>query len=270
MSFFSDFLQYDFLKMAFVATLFLSIICGILSPLVISRRFAFLGSAVSHSTLLGLSLANLFLLPENTNGIFFVTLGVTLVLAIILALLGQAKNIPNDSAIGIFLTSTMGMGMIILSKTPSSNTELANFLFGNIFLSSTYEIGLTFIILLIVIASIFYPLKYWAYISSDESGAKNAGIKVSLFHTYFVFILTVTIVTGLKMAGSLAINSWLIAPGIIGTRLGRTLKGTFFYSILFSVVVSICALFIANYFDWPTGATFCLVHFLALLPLAFR
>ncbi len=267
MSFFSDFFHYDFLQMALVGTFFLSVICGILSPLVIAKRFAFLGSAVSHSTLLGLALANLFLLPENTAGIFLITLSVTLILAIILAFLGQAKNIPTDSTIGIFLTSTMGLGMIILSKSTSTNTELANFLFGNIFLSSSSDIALTFFILLLVLFSIFIPFKYWAYISSDQKGAKNSGINVSLFHAFFVFILTLTIVTGLKMAGSLAINSWLIAPGLFGTRLGRTLKMSFLYSLIFSIVVSLLGLFIANFFDWPTGATFCLLHFLGLIPL---
>lgn len=264
-----DFFQYDFLTKAFLATVLLSLCCGVLSPLVIARRFAFLGSAVSHSTLLGLSLANLFLAPENSSGIFLVTLAITLFLAFILSLFGQVKNLPTDSAIGIFLTSTMGLGMIILSKTDSGNTQLVNFLFGNIYLTSNQDLLFILFLTLIMALAIFIPFRHWAYITSDEKGAMNAGIKVSLFHTFFVFLLTVVIVTGLKVAGSLAINSWLIAPGIFGAQMARKLKNTFLISILFSLTVSLLGLFLSNFFDWPPGATFCLVHLLGLTPLFF-
>ena len=69
-----DFLHYDFLLYALLGTLFLSMTCGLISPLLIARKNAFMGSAISHSTLLGLAIALSFFSNENPMAIFATTL----------------------------------------------------------------------------------------------------------------------------------------------------------------------------------------------------
>jgi ABC-type Mn2+/Zn2+ transport system permease subunit len=86
MTFFTDFLEYDFLLYALLGTFFLSLTCGIISPLIIARKNAFMGAAISHSTLLGLAISlSLFEMAQSLP-IFLSTLLITLILTFFFSL----------------------------------------------------------------------------------------------------------------------------------------------------------------------------------------
>ena len=130
----TDFFQYDFLFLSLIGTVLLSLSCGLISPLIISKRYAFMGAAVSHSTILGLSIA-LSLVPDTDGlNIFLITLGVTLVMVLFLAGATFRQRLPSDSLIGIFFTGSMGLGVIIHSLFAQQKGDLMGYLFGNIFL----------------------------------------------------------------------------------------------------------------------------------------
>ena len=129
-----EFGQYDFLLYALLGTIFLSLTCGLISPLIIARRNAFMGAAISHSTLLGLAISlSLFSVSESLP-VFLSTLTITLVLTLFLARSTLRHKMPNDTLIGIFYTSTMAMGIIIHSLFAKDKGDLLSFLFGNILL----------------------------------------------------------------------------------------------------------------------------------------
>jgi len=118
MSFFTslnDFYQYDFLLNALMATLILAVTCGIISPLIIARKFAFIGSAVSHSTLFGLSIGLIFFPWENSLAVFLTTLLITLFLVFFLAKASYRQSLPTDGLIGIFFTASMGAGILLFT-----------------------------------------------------------------------------------------------------------------------------------------------------------
>ena len=59
MSFFTDFIEYDFLFNSLIGIVLISLVCGFLSPLIVAKRLAhFMGSALSHSSLLSIALAH--------------------------------------------------------------------------------------------------------------------------------------------------------------------------------------------------------------------
>ena len=51
-----DFVHYPFLFKALICGLLLATLCGMLSPLIVAKRFAFMGASISHGALLGVSL----------------------------------------------------------------------------------------------------------------------------------------------------------------------------------------------------------------------
>ena len=250
---------------AFLGTLFLSFSCGIISPLIIARKNAFMGAAISHSTLLGLAISlSLF---EVTQGlpIFISTLIFTTILTLFLAYSTFRQKIPNDSMIGIFYTSTMAMGIIVHTLFAKDKGDLLSFLFGNILLLSKEDLYLSIGVLLITLIGILWPYKKWLFVSYDEEGALTAGVKTSRFHYFFFILLAFLIVTSIKLAGTILVETLLLVPGFFALKFAQNSRQTFLFSILFSTFFASLGIVLANAFGLPSGATLAVVLFMGLV-----
>jgi ABC-type Mn2+/Zn2+ transport system permease subunit len=261
----NDFLQFDFLLYALLGALLLSLTCGIISPLLIARKNAFIGSAISHSTLLGLSIALSIFEAQQNILIFLFTLTITLICTFFLARSTFKEHLPSDSLIGIFYTSTMALGILIHSLFAKNKSDLLGFLFGNILLLNPQDMFLSCCLLLITILIIFIPFSKWMYLTFDEEGAITSGVNAKLFHYMFFILLTLIIVTSIKLAGTILIETFLLIPGFFSLKFAKNIRQTFIYSILFSSFFAFLGLIIANAYGLPSGATLAVVQFSALL-----
>ncbi len=266
---FSDFFHYDFLLRALFGCIFVAIACGIVSPLIVAKRYAFIGTAVSHSTFLGLSIALSLVASENSLMVFLITLIITLILVTALAKSTFRQKLPSDSLIGIFFTSSMGIGIIIHFLFAKERGDLLGYLFGNILLLENQDIILCFVLMLTLIPLFFIPLKKWLYVIYDEEGALVSGINVKFFHYLFFLILTFLIVSALKLAGTVLIETLLLIPGVFALKMGRNIKQVFIFSIGFSILSSILGLYFANLWNLPSGATMAVTQLLILLLFLF-
>ena len=261
----SDFWTYSFLTGALLATFALSFSCGLLSPMIVAKRYAFLGSALSHSTLLGISLAVSFFASTGPLGLFLITLFVTLLLTLFLAEATYRQTTPGDSLIGIFYTVTMGLGIIVHAKFAQNQGDLMSYLFGNILLVEQADLwlgGLLSVICLVVICTKFST---WSYFLYDFEGAKRDGLPTKLYH-YLIFILmTSVIVSSLKLAGTVLVSTLLIIPGVFALQFAKSMKMLFIISVSFSLIVSVIGLSIANFYNLPSGATLAVCQFTVLV-----
>jgi ABC-type Mn2+/Zn2+ transport system permease subunit len=260
-----DFLKFDFLLYALISTILLSVVCGLISPLLITRKNAFMGSAISHSTLLGLSIALALFSSESSFSIFGLTLLITLMCTFFLARSTYRQTIPSDSLIGIFYTTTMAFGIIIHSLFSKSKGDLLSFLFGNILLLNNEDLVITGLLFLIVLPIIIIPFSKWIYITFDEEGALTSGLNTKFYHYIFFVMLALLIVTSIKVAGTILIETFLLIPGFFALSISKNIKNTFILSVVFSLVFAIIGLFLANAYSLPSGATLALTQFLGLI-----
>ena len=265
MSFITDFYHYDFLLYALLGTIFLSLTCGLISPLIIARKNAFMGAAISHSTLLGLAISLSFFEAAQALPVFVSTLLITIFLTLFLAYSTFRQKLPNDSMIGIFYTSTMALGIIIHTLFAKDQSDLLSFLFGNILLLTEEDLYLSLIILFITIAVILIPLKKWLFLTFDEEGAITSGIKAQIYHYTFFILLAFLIVTSIKLAGTILVETLLLVPGFFALKFSSNIRQTFVISTLFSVVFAVTGIILANVFGLPSGATLAVVLFGALI-----
>lgn len=260
-----DFFEYDFLMYAFLGTLFLSITCGIISPLIIARKNAFMGAAISHSTLLGLAISLSLFHTVQALPIFISTLIITVFLTLFLAYSTFRQKIPSDSMIGIFYTATMALGIIIHTLFAKDKGDLLSFLFGNILLLTQEDLYLSMFVLIVTALGILWPLKKWLFLTYDEEGAITSGIKASHFHYAFFILLSFLIVTSIKLAGTILVETLLLVPGFFALKFAKNSKQTFLYSIIFSTVFASLGIVLANAFGLPSGATLAVVLFAGLV-----
>lgn len=261
----TDFFQYDFLLHALLGTIFLSLTCGLISPLIIARKNAFMGAAISHSTLLGLAISLSLFEASQALPVFVSTLIITLFLTLFLAYSTFRQKLPNDSMIGIFYTSTMALGIIIHTLFAKNQSDLMSFLFGNILLLTAEDLYLSLAILIITLFAIVIPMKKWLFLTYDEEGAITSGIKAQVFHYAFFVLLAFLIVTSIKIAGTILVETLLLVPGFFALKFSSNIRQTFLISTLFSMVFAVLGIILANAFGLPSGATLAVVLFGAMV-----
>jgi ABC-type Mn2+/Zn2+ transport system permease subunit len=264
----TDFMQYDFLLPALLGIFFLSLMTGFISPLLCANHFAFIGSAISHSTILGLAVGLLIFNVDQTLLIYVVTFLITAAGVLTLAFANQRAKLPADSIIGIFYTSSMALGLILFSFNPRAQGQMNSFLFGNILLLTNSDLWILAVTTILVFIIVYSFRKKWWLMSLNSEAAEIQGINILLMQCLFFLIITLVTVVSLKLTGSILINTLLILPGTFALRFSRRLHTLFIISILFSLITSILGLILANSYDLPPGSCLATVQFFSLI-LAF-
>lgn len=259
----SDFLHYDFLKLALAAGILLSLLCGILSPLLVAKRYAFIGESISHSTLLGLTLA--LTLGASSLTLFSYTLLFTLIFVMILAFATYRQPLPPDSLIGIFLTGTLAMAILIQHLFLRGKADLVSSLFGNLLILESSDLFILLFVAIIITLCFLFQFKQWIYYAFDEDGALINSINIKFYHYLFFFLITLLIVSMAKLAGTILVNAFLLIPGIFAYKFSRSMKEVFLYSIIFSLTTTVLGLVLTNFLETPPGATMAFVQFFIFL-----
>ncbi len=274
MSWLTDFITFPFLQKALFGAMALALTCGLLSPMVVAKRFAFMGSSIAHGALLGVSLSlatiDFFLPtghPSSSVYIFVATTLITLIAATPLALTTFRQKLPSDALIGLFFTVTMGLGLLIHQSLAPGKGDLMSYLFGNILMLSYLDLFILAFLTLLIFAIVWTKRSSWILFLYDEEAAFIQGLPTKKYHILFFLILTLVIVAGLKISGVILINSFLLIPGIFSLKYAPTAKKTFSYSLVFAVVTSLLGLILANALGLGMGPTLAVTQVASFLAI---
>ena len=117
----------DFFTRALIAGVGIAIIAGPLGCLVIWRRLSYFGDTLSHSALLGVTLAYAFSI-NITLSVFIISS----VVAILLINLQKRTKLAGDSLLGLLAHSTLAIGLVLIGFLSSIRFDLMGLLFGDI------------------------------------------------------------------------------------------------------------------------------------------
>lgn len=260
-----DFFQYDFLKMAFIGTIFLGFMTGLISPLIIGKGQALMGPAIAHSTLLSSALAFALIGSTQVAALNLFILIFTIALVAPLAFFNYHQKLSPDALIGVFFSTTMAIGLMLFSLFNLKSSTLMGILFGDILLLSAADLWVLFGCSLLMATTMLPTLKKWIYWAIDPLGAKIAGINERLYHYGLYFLVSLIVVISLKLVGSILVNSFLIIPGIFALNFAKRPKQVFVVSITFAITTGPMALFLANSLGTPAGPTMASFQFFILL-----
>ena len=99
----------DFFIRALVAGLGVALVTGPLGCFIIWRRLSFFGDTLSHSALLGVTLAFSF----DINIAFSVFI-ISSAIALILLKLQKTTNLPGDALLGLLAPSSLAVGLVVI------------------------------------------------------------------------------------------------------------------------------------------------------------
>jgi zinc transport system permease protein len=255
-----DIFQYSFMQKSLLAGIFISIISSIIGIYILLRGITFMGAGISHAVFGGLALGYLLNINMTLTSIIF-----TILIIISMPYITKRSKLKADVPIGIYFSSSMALGALLLSFRKGYTTDLFSFLFGSILSVGDQDLFLT--ILFAVFLLLFFYKNYWKilFIIFDEESAKASGINTSRLETYILILTGIAIVLISKLVGIILSSALIIIPVATLIPFIKDIKKLAIYTILFTFLNILIGLIISYYFDTPSGSTIVMLGTLIFL-----
>lgn len=251
------FFSYGFLQRALAAGIFVGVACAVLGLFLLLRRDAMIGHGLAHVTFGGVA-AGLFL---NVMPLAAALL-VTVLASWAIMKLKEKAGLHGDTAVGIFSSVGMAMGIALATMAGSFNVDLLSYLFGDILAIEPLEVWLSTCLALAVVVSILTNYHTLMYLTFDREAAKASGVKTSALDLLLTILTAVTVVLGMKVVGLLLVTALLVIPAAAGLQLASNFRQALGISTLVAVFSVVLGLLAAFAFDIPASAAVVLLAFL--------
>ena len=228
---FIELFQYTFFQNALLGSLFASIACGIIGTYIVTRRLVFISGGITHASFGGIGIGLYTgISPLLTAAIFSV------LSAFGVEWLSKRSDMREDSAIAVFWTFGMAVGIIFSFLAPGFTPELSSFLFGNILTITPGDIILLGIISLALAVFFAIFLKPIVLIAFDREFARSQRLPVTLFEYTLMMFIALTIVACLRMIGIVLVISLLTLPQMTANLFTYSFKKIIWLSILIGYI----------------------------------
>jgi len=253
-----EFLNYGFMQRALAVGVLLSIFSGLISVFIVLRRVSFLGSGISHAAFGGIALG--FLLGVHPLVMAFIY---SVLVALGIEQVSARGRLAEDTAIGIFFSSSMALGVVLLGLSRSYNVDLFGYLFGSILAISEEEAKAAMAVLLFLTGLVFFIRRELFLITFNEELAIVSGVPIRWIKTVFLLSMAIGIVWGIKMVGVILISALLVIPGATAQLLAKRFSRMVLISCLISLISTLAGLVLSYHLNLAPGGT--IVLFMALV-----
>ncbi|MFI5379954.1 MAG: metal ABC transporter permease [Tepidisphaerales bacterium] len=231
-----------------LALLAMAVACALLSVIVVLRGWAFIGEGIAHAGFGGAGTAWMLslLLPSvalfhTPAGIYLTSVAFCIVIALAIGTFTRRGLVHADAVIGIFLVLSLAWGLLAQSIYMYRSHGMAPPDFPSYFLGSDLSLlpaGFLFasavacVAVIVVVALLAKEIVYYAF---DPMLAETSGVRVGLIHYLLIVLITVAIVIGMRILGSLLVTALLILPGAAALLVSRDLRTVLGISIATSL-----------------------------------
>lgn len=203
-------LEYSFFVNALLAVVLASIASGTMGTYVVVKRISYISGGVAHAILGGVGLAYYFKLNPFYSAVAF-----ALIAAFILGYVKLKSHKHTDTAITTLWTLGMAVGILFMNLTPGYKTDLLSVLFGNILLVGKSQLWQLLAVNGLILASILFFWKQFAFICFDEEYAKLRGLKVNFLYIFLLALIALSVVMLIQVVGIIMVITLLTLPAAI-------------------------------------------------------
>lgn len=253
----TELFQYTFFQHALLGSLFASIACGIIGTYIVTRRLVFISGGITHASFGGIGIGLYSgVSPLLTAALF------SILSAFGVEWLSKRSDMREDSAIAVFWTFGMAIGIIFSFLAPGFTPDLSSFLFGNILTITRTDILL--LALLSIALAVFFSLflRPIIAIAFDREFARSQRMPVVAFEYILMMFIALTIVSCLRMVGIVLAISLLTLPQMTANLFTHSFKRIIFLSIALGYIGCLGGLLLSYQLQVPSGAAIIFVSIL--------
>jgi zinc/manganese transport system permease protein len=250
-AFFSPF-QYEFMQRGVLSAVLLSVSGGLLGCILVLRRLALMGDALSHSLLPGIGLAWLLFGP-STTALFFGALVAGLLTALGSALLSRLTRVKEDAAFGSLFIVFFGGGVALISKLPT-RLNLSHFLFGNVLGVSGSDLTLTATISAVTL--LLFAVFYRAILleTFDPVFHRATGGHGGVVHFGFLALTVLNLVSALQTMGIVLALGLFLLPAVSAYLWCDHFFRMLVLSVIIALICSVAGILLSYHAGLASGA----------------
>lgn len=241
--------DHAFMRDALLAVVAVGLTASVLSCLLVVRRQALMGDAISHAVLLGVVVG---WLTGRGAGVLAGALAAGVASGAAVAFLERA-GIQLDAAMGIVSTTALALAVAIVSVVRPAGVDLFHVLMGNLLGVSPDDLVLVACVgaaVLAFVAAAFRGLQLWCL---DPAFAQAAGLPVRTLHYASAALLSATIVAAIQAVGVLLVVAVLVTPGTAAAWWVRRLGPMMVVAGAISVSGGVLGLYGSYHLDVASG-----------------
>ena len=243
-------LQYIFFQHALLGSLLASIACGIIGTYIVTRRLVFISGGITHASFGGIGLGLFAGISPILSAAVFSVLS-----AFGVEWLSRRKDMREDSAIAVFWTLGMALGIMFSFLSPGFAPDLSAYLFGNILTINQTDLWMLGILALLLTGFFYLFIRPIVYIAFDREFARSQGIPVQVFEYALMMFIALTIVACLRMVGIVLVISLLTVPQMTANLFSHRFHRIIWLSIGIGYLSCLGGLMISFYLNVPSGAS---------------
>ena len=255
-------LEYSFFQNALLGSLLASVLCGFIGTYIVTRRLVFISGGITHASFGGIGLGVFLGINPILSAMVFSVLS-----AFGVQWMSRRGDVREDSAIAVFWTFGMSLGIICCFLSPGFMPDLPSFLFGSILTIGQADLWL--LAALLVVVAIVFALLYRTILSVafDVDFARSQRLPVAFIEYLMMALIALTIVGTLRMVGIVLSISLLTIPQMSANVLTHNFKRMIAWSIVIGWVDCLMGLGLSYALNVPSGASIIFVSILVYLVL---
>lgn len=239
--------EYDFMRYAFIAGIFIALIASFMGVFVVARSTSFFTHTLSEIGFSGAAFGVYVGFTPLTGMLLF-----TLASALLVGISGEKLG-RREASISVFSGVFLGLGILFLSLSDKQVNYATSILFGSIVgIDQTNLYTLVALSILLLIVGLFCFRKL-AYNSFDHEGAQYNQRYNRLISIIFLIMLALTVSITAQIIGALLIFVLLTIPASAAKYFSSSLWkmiGLTFIFVLFGVWFG---LYLSFTTDWPVS-----------------
>ena len=238
----------DFFIRALLAGIGVALVTGPLGCFVVWRRLSYFGDTLSHSALLGVTLA--YSLEFNIALSVFI---ISALIALILINLQKRTNLPGDALLGLLAHSSLAVGLVVIGFLSFIRFDIMGLLFGDILAVNVNDIITIWIggAIILLILKLIWKSLFASTVNYELAEAE--GLDPDKAKAIFTILMAAIIAISIKMVGLLLITGMLIIPAAMARNISNSPKQMILFSVIGGLLSVIIGLFTSLEFNTASG-----------------
>lgn len=199
--------RYDYMLNAILVSSLVGGVCAFLSCYLILKGWSLIGDALSHAIVPGVAGAYMLGVPFSIGAFFSGGLAAAAML-----FLNARTKLREDAIIGLIFTSFFGLGLFMVSLSPTS-VNIQTIVLGNVLAISpgdTFQLVLISVVTLAVLTAKWQDFMVAFF---DENHGRSIGLNPDVLKVVFFSLLAASTVAALQTVGAFLVIAMVVTPG---------------------------------------------------------
>lgn len=226
-----------------VLSAFVGLSAGYIGSLIVLKRMALVGDALSHVALPGLAIGVLLNFDPFLGAFAFLFASVVLTWH-----LERVARLTTESIIGVLFVTALAIGILIMPQE-----ELLEALFGDI--SRITLVGATLAIIVSVAVTYVMKVTYNQVVLTliSEELAVSKGVNVIRVNLIYLLLVSLVVAVGVSVVGTLLVGALVVIPAVSAKSISSNLSKYAIFSAVFGVMSASLGVISASYTNLPAG-----------------